>query len=168
MTPERRHGVRCGGVIRRHKVLLLAAVVGVVWIGVATASSSPGIVIGHRIGAVKLGEPRAQVRKTLGRGAPVRVEGNSFRCYSKLGICVLYPPNRRLPRRVFVVMTRSARYTTRSGIGVGSSLRQLRRAVNVGCHPSGRFVACFHGPSPLTSFVLSNTKRVTEIAIASN
>jgi hypothetical protein len=137
--------------------------------GVATAAAlPPRIVVGDRIGAVKLGEPRALVRKELGRGTPVRIEGNPFRFYSKVGIYVLYPPNRHVPRRVFVVMTRSARYTTTSGIGVGSSLRQLRRAVNVGCHPSGRLVVCFHGPAPLTSFVLSNTKRVMEISIASN
>jgi hypothetical protein len=151
----------------RRTVLLTGAVVGVLCISVAAAASRPGIVISHRIGVVKLGEPRAQVTKMLGRGTPVRVEGNPFRFYSKAGIYVLYPPNRSLPRRVFVVMTRSARYTTASGLGVGSSLRQLRRAVDVGCHPSGRFV-CYHGPTPLTSFVLSNTKHVREIGIASN
>jgi hypothetical protein len=158
-------------VVSRRIVPLLAAVAGVV-VCISVAAAVPPttrIVIGYRIGAVKLGEPRAQVTKMVGRGTPVRVEGNPFRFYSKVGIYVLYPPNRSLPRRVFVVMTRSARYTTASGIGVGSSLRQLRRAVHVDCHPSGRFVVCYHRPRPLTSFLISsNTKRVREIAIASN
>jgi hypothetical protein len=56
---------------------------------------------------------------------------------------------------------------TASGIGVGSSLRQLRRAIDVSCHTSVRFSICYHG-RPVTSFVLSNTKRVKEIGIASN
>jgi hypothetical protein len=158
--------------VSRRIVPLLAAVAGVVvCISVAAAVPPPTrIVMGYRIGAVKLGEPRAQVTKALGRGSPVRVHGDrNFWSYSKVGIYLLYPPNRDLPRRVFVVMTRSARYSTRSGVGVGSSLRQLRRAVRVGCHPAGRFVVCYHRPRPVTSFLISsNTKRVREIAIASN
>jgi hypothetical protein len=156
-------------VVSRRIVLLVAAVASVVvCIGVAAAAPTPtGIVFGSRIGVVKLGEPRAQVTKELGRGSPVRVHGNPFRFYSKVGIYVLYPPNRDLPRRVFVVMTRSVRYSTSSGISVGSSLRQLRRVVRVDCHPAGRFVVCYHRPRPLTSFLISD-KRVREIAIASN
>lgn len=157
------------GMCRWRKMLLPMAVAGLVCGAVtAVAAMPPGVVIGHRIGAVKVGESRAEVTKALGRGTPVRVEGNPFRFYSKAGIYVLYPPNRSLPRRVYVVMTRSARYKTSSGVGVGSSLRQLRRSVHVTCHPSGQSVACYDGARPLTSFLLSKgTKRVTEIGIAS-
>ena len=88
----------------RRRVLLLAAVAGLACMGVAAAAAlPPRIVVGDRIGAVKLGEPRAQVRRELGRGTPVRIEGNPFRFYSRVGIYVLYPPNRRVPRRVFVL-----------------------------------------------------------------
>jgi hypothetical protein len=149
-------------------MVLFAGVAGLVCTGVAVAAISPRIVIGHRIGAVTVGEPRTRVAKALGRGTPVQVEGNPFRFYSKVGIYVLYPPNRSLPRRVFVVMTRSPRYKTDSGIGVGSSLRELRRAVHVSCHPSGQSLACYEGVKPLTSFLVSKTtKRITQIGIAS-
>jgi hypothetical protein len=151
------------------RVVLATAVAGLVCIGVGVAAAMPpGIVIGQRIGVLSLGEPQAQITQALGRGTPVRVEGNPFRFYSKVGIYVLYPPNRSLPRHVSVVMTRSARYKTSSGIGVGSSLGRLRRAVHLNCHPSGKSVVCYHGVAPLTSFLLSKaTKRVTEIGIAS-
>lgn len=149
-------------------MVLLGGAAGLVCVGVAVATTAPRIVIGRRIGAVTVGEPRTRLTKALGRGTPVQVEGNPFRFYSKAGIYVLYPPNRSLPRHVFVVMTRSPRYKTNSGIGVGSSLRQLRRAVHVSCHQSGKSVACYQGVRPLTSFLLNNaTKRITEIGIAS-
>ena len=149
--------------------MLLLGGAGLVYSSVAVAAATaPGIVIGHRIGAVRIGEPKARVTRALGRGIPVRVEGNPFLFYSKAGIYVLYPPNRSLPRRVFVVMTRSARYETSSGVGIGSSLRQLQRAVHVNCRSSGQSLVCYEGVAPLTSFRLSKaTKRVTEISIAS-
>lgn len=149
-------------------MVLLAGSTCLVCIGAAVAAIPSKIVIGHRIGAVSVGEPRAQVTKTLGRGAPVQVEGNLFRFYAKVGIYVLYPPKPSLPRHVFVVMTRSSRYKTSSGIGVGSTLRQLRQAIHVSCHPSAKSLACYEGARPLTSFLLSSaTKRITEIGIAS-
>jgi len=136
----------------------------------ATTARRPGIVIGRRIGAVKVGESKAQIVKALGRGTPAQVEGNPARFYGKLGIYVLYPPKRSLPRRVFIVETRSARYKTSSRIGVGSSLRQLQRAVQVTCFgASPHSTLCRHAdPAAPTGFLLSkSTKRIVAISIAS-
>lgn len=136
---------------------------------VGAAGGRAGIAIDHRIGPVSLNEPRAQITKVLGQGVSVRVEGNTFRFYSKVGIYVLYPSG--MQTRAAIVETRSARYRTSSGIGVGSSLRQLRRALSVECRRSGRSIQCYHGlngPSkPGTSFLLNGaTRRITRIALA--
>ena len=148
------------------RAVLAIAAAGLACVGVAVAAT-PGIVIGHRIGAVKLDEPKAQVIKALGRGTSALVEGNRARFYRKLGIYVLYPPKRSLPQRVFVIETRSDRYKTSSGIGVGSSLRQLRRAVDVTCHASGRSIVCYHRAAPTSFLLRKSNKRITAISVAS-
>jgi hypothetical protein len=69
-----------------------------------------------------------------------------------------------------IVMTRSARYKTQSGVGVGSTLRQLQQRIPVAC-----FIAvgmstptkCQH-ESRATNTVFNinpKTKRVTQVAV---
>ena len=121
------------------------------------------------MGPVRLNEPRVEITKALGLGIPVHLEGNRFRFYWRVGINVLYPKGAR--QRAAIIETRSARYKTRSGVRVGSSLRRLRRAIRVKCHRSGHSIQCYHGldgPSrPGTSFLINGaTKRVTRIALA--
>lgn len=157
--------------VSKRKVSLGLAVTVLVLAGTSSgaAGTRTSIALDHRIGPVLLNEPRAQVTKALGRGVPVHLEGNRFRFYWKVGIYVLYPKGPR--QRAAIIETRSAQYTTRSGVRVGSSLRALRHAVRVKCHRSGQSIQCYHGlngPSrPGTSFLINGaTKRVTRIALA--
>lgn len=149
--------------------VLAVALFALAGASIGAAGTRAGIVLDHRIGPVSLNEPRAQITNALGPGVAVRLEGNRFRFYSTVGIYVLYPKG--VQQRAAVIETRSARYKTSSGIGVGSSLRQLRHAIRVTCHRSGPHIQCYHGfggPSrPGTSFLLNGaTRRVSRIAVA--
>jgi hypothetical protein len=70
-------------------------------------------------------------------------------------------------------MTRSPQYKTTSGVGVGSSLGQLRRAIKVQCGPYGRlakWIVCYYGhPSPghaATEFLVKrSTKLIAQIRL---
>ena len=157
----------------RRTLLLLAAVTGLLCVGVAAAGTvRPGIALDHRIGPVTIGEPKAQVRKALGPGVTVRLNGHRFRYYRKAGLYVVFSPGppKGVRQIVFFVVTRSARYKTRSGVGVGSSLRQLRRHVRVRCYGYPVPRQCQHEPAnvnrPFTGFQIDpTTKRVIEVLI---
>jgi len=151
---------------------LLVAVAGLLWGTVAAAGTvRPGIALDHRIGPATIGEPRAQIEKDSGRAVALRSGGKTLWFYPRVDIYVSYAPGprTRLRRVAFSVLTRSARYKTSSGVGVGSSLRQLRRSVTVRCL-SGNPIVCQHERAnidlPFTVFdVDQRTKRVTAVAI---
>jgi hypothetical protein len=147
-----------------------------------TGSVQPGAVVaGKRIGPVRAGEPKAQVKKTLGFGTSLRLAGLALRpvdhglhvwFYPKVGIYVSYPASRSFFPRARMVMTRSPQYKTSAGIGVGSSLRQLHRALPVRCGEFGRgkWIACSYGPElnrrAQTEFLLDrSTRHVTQITL---
>ena len=134
----------------------------------------PGIIaLDHRIGPASFAEPEPQVA-TLGPGVNARLDGHRLRFYSRVGIYVDYffLPKRKKAYADFVI-TRSARYKTRSGVGVGSTLWQLRHRVKVTCKdgsPVLRPDQCQHEKAninlPFTVFNIDpKTKRVTQVAI---
>ena len=157
----------------RRALLLLAPAAGLLCAGCGAAGTvRPGIALDHRIGPVSLGEPKAQVTKALGPGVAVRLDAHRFRYYRKVGLYVVYSPGppKGVQQLSFLVVTRSAQYKTRSGVGVGSSLRQLRRRVRVRCYRYPAPSQCQHVPAnvnrPFTGFKVDpTTKRVIEVAI---
>jgi hypothetical protein len=126
------------------------------------------ITLDQRIGPVRFAEPKPQITKALGPGVSARLEGHRLRLYPKVAIYVVYPP--KPPEGAVFVITRSARYKTRSGLGVGSTLGQLRRGVRVRCYGEPVPDTCQHEKAninlPFTVFNIDpTTKRVTQVAI---
>jgi hypothetical protein len=151
-------------------LLSLAVIASLLCAGAATAGTTrPGIALGHRIGAVAFAEPRSEVTKTLGRGVEASVGGHRLRFYRRPGIYVQYARSAGGQFAV-IVLTRLPRYRTRSGVGVGSSLRQLRSRIGVTCDVPGYPTQCSHQGAnvnrPLTVFNLDAAKRVVEVALA--
>lgn len=162
-------------------VLLLVVVLTVVCgsAGAARVSHRSSIALGRRIGSVSYAEPRARVTRALGRGLDVILGQQGYRFYPVYKIYVAYPPiyvpGRSVvglkPRAAAIVMTRSAQYKTDSGLGVGSSLRQLQQHNSqLDC-----FIApgmstptnCRYGKPPATTVFTINpkTKRVTQVSL---
>ena len=138
-------------------------------------TGSRGIVLDHRIGPVSFLEQEPHVTKELGAGVAVSLDGHRLRFYPKVGIYVGYPPNppKGKPTVAGFIVTRSARFKTPSGVGVGSTLRQLRHRVRVRCYggtPVSVPDTCQHEKAninlPFTVFNIDpTTKRITQVAI---
>ena len=154
------------------RVLALLALLAVVPAGCGDATKKavrPGLIaLDRRIGLVSIGEQKPQITKALGRGVVARLSGHPLRFYAKVKIYVGYPPYplKGMPTVAAFIVTRSARYKTRSGVGVGSSLRELRQRVTVRCQRD----LCKHARAnfnlPSTVFDIDpTTMRITEIAI---
>lgn len=136
---------------------------------VAVGAAQPGIALDHRIGPVHFNESRIEVTKALGSGVLASLAGHRLRFYPKAGIYVDYAGSGA--RQVAaIVLTRSPRYRTRSGLGVGSSLRQLRGHIKVTCYGGAPVPGqCQHEKAninlPFTVFNVDTAHRVVEVAI---
>ncbi len=141
-----------------------------------TGTVRPGlIVLDRRIGPVSFGEPKPEITKVVGGSVVARIDGHPLRFYPGVGIYVDYSPNppKGKPTIADFVITRSARYKTRSGVGVGSTVRQLRHLVRVRCYGGTAVSApdtCQHERTninlPFTVFNIDpTTKRVTQVAV---
>ena len=140
--------------------------------GTGAATARPGIALDHRIGPVSFAEPKPRITKALGNGVAADLDGHRLRYYPTVGIYVDYPTNlpQGKPTAAVIIVTRSARYKTRSGVGVGSTLRQLRLQVKVTCYPAVTPDTCQHEKAnqslPFTVFDIDpTTKRVSQVAV---
>jgi hypothetical protein len=150
------------------KAVVVSLCLGVALVGDAaqagSARSSTLIVLDRSIGGIVLEETRQAVEQELGSGitlssridpsaepAPARI----VRVWYRDGLIVTYLSFPKRLARVAVLETRSARYRTRSGVGVGSTERKLLSITGVTCFAVGS--ECQHGYSlnkPGTTFRL--------------
>lgn len=113
--------------------LAAAAIAGVLLPAPALAATNPNrIVLGKRIGPVSLAEERAVIEAAVGPGkviatTPTETLPREVVYYTKVNITGWFdtPEASTTTNRI---ATRRRRYRTASGIGVGSTRRQLRRA----------------------------------------
>jgi hypothetical protein len=119
-------------------------------------SASTLIVLDRSIGGVSLKELRSSVERQLGRGLVLRSTVDKTAkptpdrftevSYGSGSLLVFYVSATAFPGRVEALETRSGRYRTRSGLGVGSSYTKLISAGGVDCYGG---TECQHGYSAL-------------------
>src|SRR4051794_28824711 len=78
------------------------------------------------IGPVSLGTLKEKVVPFLGASRPVKLHGSTLSFYPRAGLAVAYASAAGHPARVFAIETRSTRYLTATGVGVGSPKSRLR------------------------------------------
>src|SRR4051794_7136366 len=109
------------------------------------------VVLGRSMTGIALGEPRASVQKTLGRGT---IKSRGFVVYVDGRLRIDYWFHGRLTTRVQSLETRWSGFHTRAGVRVGTTRRALR-ALGVACADRECSLAAGRGPdAPGTVFAL--------------
>jgi hypothetical protein len=118
------------------------------------------IVLEHSIGPVTLHESLQDVERAIGRGTTIHNDqhfGHEIRYPN--GLDVFYAPGPKDEEAVFAVLTTSPSYRTSAGLGVGSSLGDVKALGGVACHGSA---VCQHGANapgrPGTGFLFRDGK----------
>ena len=149
--------------------VLAAAVVA------APAVAAPRVVPGHRIGPVAIGAERAPVEAAIGPGTVIARTPSPLAPGNRNidEVRVAYPAwavvatffTDEASSRARAVSTRSPRYRTPAGLGVGSTRAAIRAAHRrAACSASACRVGVFAADSVITRFVL-RAGRVTRVEI---
>jgi hypothetical protein len=141
--------------------------------GASTASAeSHRIVVGHSIGPIKLGMARARVHQVYHHKHSSRFLSGPrtfIEKYQHGKVTVTYCCGQRLSAKAFSIVTTSARWITKEGIGVGDSeLKLVATYSGVQCYddvpgPTGVLVACqLQDGSRITTFHMDPIENVIE------
>jgi hypothetical protein len=130
------------------RMVACGALTGLVLAMPANASSAWVIHLDVGIGPVNLGGLRQKVVPILGASRPIRLGGTTFVFYPRVALAILYGSGPSQPARILGIETKSARFRTAVGIGVGSSKAGLK-AHGVRCYS---LTQCQHD-SPKTKTV---------------
>ncbi len=115
----------------RSSRLYVLSVLLVLVVGLSAATAQATVVIGQSIAGVKLGDSKAQVRKTLGK--PSRTDPSDFFYPTSVGLRVHFKGG-----RVDGILSTSKKQKTSKGITIGSSSAAVKAA-----YPSAK---CSTGP----------------------
>jgi hypothetical protein len=153
-------------------LLLLGMALGLAGCGASThTSKSTRLILGRSIGPISFGEKKTKIEAAYGRGQKVALKSGTARAvvvfYPAVSIGVVYGANSQGKAAVAILETDARQYHTRSGIGVGSTVANLKK---IGAECGLTVGSCQLGISaskPGTTFLLDEQgTRVSRVAIS--